>query len=94
MCTQVYIRFKDCTCQLRYRLDACEYGPGDPRCPEVKKAGVWAGREVCHHHLWVQKHSAQWAILEAQGYRRMRPKFVCEEFFELIPRGPTVCWWA
>ncbi|RYP54799.1 hypothetical protein DL768_000527 [Monosporascus sp. mg162] len=54
MCKQIYLSFEMCGCQLRYRLDECDYGRTDPRCRHVRKAVKATHRDYCHYHTRVK----------------------------------------
>ncbi|ORY57159.1 uncharacterized protein BCR38DRAFT_449788 [Pseudomassariella vexata] len=66
MCTQVYLRFHGCHCELRYRLDECKHGPASPHCKYIQKAYYVSRRPECHHHAWVQKRRTMYKMLRAR----------------------------
>ncbi|KAF3023511.1 hypothetical protein G7054_g3531 [Neopestalotiopsis clavispora] len=74
MCTQTYLKFACCPCQLRFCFTECQYGPADPRCRHVKKEFVWAASDFCHHHQWCLKQSSAWHAqqIQRQVYHRIK----------------------
>ncbi|KAI5918220.1 hypothetical protein F4810DRAFT_715674 [Camillea tinctor] len=76
MCNQIYLRFHICPCELRYRLDECEYGRLDPRCHTVSMSIKWTHRDYCHYHMSVRAASRAHAAARAakhSGSRSRKP---------------------
>ncbi|KAI1636468.1 hypothetical protein F4809DRAFT_381160 [Biscogniauxia mediterranea] len=68
MCNQIYLRFHICPCELRYRLDECEYGRLDPRCKNVSMSTKWTHRDYCHYHMSVRAAARAKAKARAQQH--------------------------
>ncbi|KAI1251671.1 hypothetical protein MGN70_006239 [Eutypa lata] len=74
MCTQTYLQFSGCGCQLRYRLEECKHGRTSPQCVHVKQAVKPTHRSYCHHHKKVQAQRQQtWERYWAGQGRQLWP---------------------
>ncbi|CAJ2499795.1 Uu.00g026480.m01.CDS01 [Anthostomella pinea] len=80
MCTQIFLRFHRCPCQLRYHLDECEHGRSSARCVHVATALKWTHRDYCHFHMKTRRAALRRERTKERDYQEARAAFFRDEY--------------